>query len=125
MAWKACGDTDLPLADRDRDWDGTAASERIFSWAGWDDQPDPQKAQRAFFAYDTSKADHKTAYKLPFADVIDGKLQAVPRGIFAVAQVLQGARGGVDLPKTVQADVRRKVAAYYRKLDEQPPWEDD
>jgi hypothetical protein len=122
MAWKASGDTDLPLADREREWDGDEARERIFRWAGWDDNPDPQKARRAFFAYDDEEPENKTAYKLPFADVIGGELKAVPRGIFAVAQVLEGARGGVDLPEDVQESIRRKVEAYYRKMGEEPPW---
>jgi hypothetical protein len=59
---------------------------------------------------------------LPFADVVNGRLQAVPRAIFAVAQVLEGARGGVDLPRDVQASVRRKVESYYRKMGEEAPW---
>jgi hypothetical protein len=123
MAWKASGDTDLPLADREREWNGDAASERVFRWAGWDANPDPKKARQAFFAYDDAEPENKTAYKLPFADVIGGQLKAVPRGIFAVAQVLQGARGGVELPADVLASIRRKVAQYYHKIDEKAPWE--
>ena len=30
---------DLPLADRDRDWDGDAAERRVRQWAGADDEP--------------------------------------------------------------------------------------
>ncbi len=122
MAWKVCGDSDLPLADRQREWDGDAASERIFRWAGWDDNPDPQKARRAFFACDDAQPEKKDSYKLPFADIIGGELRAVPRGIFAVAQVLEGARGGVDLPRDVEDEVRRRVERYYRKMGEQAPW---
>jgi hypothetical protein len=122
MTWKASGETDLPLADREREWDGDAASQRIFRRAGWDDDPEPSKAREGFFAYDDDEPENKTAYKLPFADVINGRLQAVPRAIFAVAQVLEGARGGVDLPRDVQASVRRKVEAYYREMGEEAPW---
>ena len=53
---------------------------------------------------------------------MNGDLTAVPRAVYAVAQVLEGARGGVDLPKAVQDDVRDKVEAYYKKLHEDPPW---
>jgi hypothetical protein len=122
MAWKASGSRDLPLADREREWDGDRARARIFKWAGWDDDSNAQKARRAFFAYDEGNADEKQSYKLPFADVIDGRLKAVPRGVFAAAQVLEGARGGVDLPEEVIADVRKRVGAYYRKMGEEPPW---
>lgn len=122
MTWKANGDPDLPLAERDTDWDGDAARDRIFEWAGWDEHPDPRKARRGFFAYDDEGPEKKTAYKLPFADVIGGRLKAVPRGIFAVAAVLDGARGGVELPDDVIEAVRRRVDAYYHRMGEEAPW---
>ncbi len=125
MTWKVCGDTQLPLASRDRDWDGEAAADSMFRRAGWaDDHADPYMARQGFFAYDDASPKNKTAYKLPFAAVIDGRLKAVPRGIFSVAQVLEGARGGVDLPDEVVAAIRRKVAAYYHELGEEPPWKE-
>ncbi len=122
MTWKVSGSTNLPLASRRREWDGDAASERVFRWAGWEDKPRPSQARRAFFAYDDGEPENKTAYKLPFADIIQGELRAVPRAIFAVAQVLEGARGGVELPESVQNSIRRTVAAYYREMGEEPPW---
>ncbi len=123
MAWKSGGSTRLDLTDRNREWDNDTAEDKIFEWAGFNgDNPDPKKAQRAFFAFDDEKPENKTAYKLPFATVIDGELKAVPRAIFAVAQVLEGARGGVDLPQSVQKDVRKDVAKYYEKMGDQPPW---
>jgi hypothetical protein len=30
---------DLPLADRDREWDGAAAEKRVRKWAGAEDEP--------------------------------------------------------------------------------------
>ena len=44
------------------------------------------------------QTDNFTAYKLLIADVVDGRLVAVPRGIMAAANVMQGGRAGVDLP---------------------------
>ncbi len=124
MAWKVCGSTRLPLGDRDREWDESAARERIFRWAGWEDHPDPEKAQRAFFAYDDATPTNLTSYKLPFADVAQGELKAMPRGLFAVAQLLRGARDGVDIPEDVLRSARRKVTVYYHKMGEQAPWEE-
>jgi hypothetical protein len=124
MAWKVCGDTDLPLAGRDQDWDGDMAAASIFRKADWEtDHPDTAVARRGFFAYDDETPQNKTAYKLPFAMVIEGRLKAVPRGIFSVAQVLEGARGGVDLPDHVIAAIRRKVTQYYHALGEEPSWQ--
>ena len=125
MTWKASGSTNLPLGDREREWDQEAARERIFRWAGWEDKPSPAKAKRAFFASDDETPTNLTAYKLPFADVVNGELQAMPRGLFAVAQMLRGARDGVDVPETVLRSARRKVTAYYHKMGDAAPWEQE
>jgi hypothetical protein len=124
MTWKATGSTALALGDRDREWDQEGARKRIFHWAGWEDNPSPAKAKRAFFAYNDAEPKELTAYKLPFADVVGGELKAMPRGLFAVAQMLRGARDGVDLPEPVLRSARRKVTTYYHKMGEDAPWEE-
>src|SRR5687767_4780349 len=117
-AWRSGGDLNLQMVKNDdREWNGDAAEDRIFRWAGGD-KFDPRLARRAFFAYDADNPHLKTSYKLPFADVIDGELRAVPHAIYAVAAVLEGARGGVDVPRHVQQEARKKVAEYYRKMGE-------
>lgn len=45
--WVVEADRDLPI-DNSQTWDGDAAKAGIFSWAGWDDDPDPSKAKRGF-----------------------------------------------------------------------------
>lgn len=122
MSWKASGKADLPLTGDDRKWDEEQAKKSIFKWAGWPDNPNPAKARQAFFAYDDDDGEEKQSYKLPFAAVVDDRLKAVPHALHAVAAVLEGARGGVDLPSGVISDVRGKVEAYYRKMDEKVPW---
>ena len=115
---------DLPLADRDRDWDRAAAEPRIRKWAGAEDEPN-EKYRRAFVWYDADAKSNFGSYKFPIADVIDGRLKAVPRGVFAAAAVMQGSRGGADLPKDDIDRVKSHLAKYYAKLDEEPPWADD
>ena len=122
MNWKAIGSESLELASDDTDWDGEQARDNIFDWAGGGDDFDQRKVKRAFFAYDEDEAENETSYKLPFAEVIDGDLKAVPKGVEAVAAVLEGARGGVDLPKEVIDEVRGKVQSYYQKMGEEVPW---
>ncbi len=122
MAWKASGKMDLPLTRDGREWDGEAAKAAIFKWAGWPDDPQPAKARQGFFAYDDAATDEKQSYKLPFATIVSGELKAVPHAIQAVAAVLEGGRGGVDLPRDVISDVRGKVEKYYKKMDEDVPW---
>lgn len=121
MAWKASGSTDLALTDN-RDWDGDQAEDQIFDWAGWPDNEDPDKASRGFFAAKDGEGTEKQSYKLPFAIVIDGELRAVPAGVEAVANVLEGGRGGVDLPNDVISDIRSKVESYYKKMGRDTPW---
>jgi hypothetical protein len=120
MAVTAFGD--LPLADRERAWDGDAAEKRVRRWADAEDEPN-EKYRDAHVWYDADKKDNFTAYKLLIADVIGGKLQAVPRGVMAAAAVMQGSRGGVDLPEKDIDRVRSHLAKYYAKMNESAPWE--
>jgi hypothetical protein len=113
---------DYPLADRDREWDGTAAEKRIREWADAEDKPNT-RYRDAHVWYDSDSKDNFTAYKLLIADVIDGKVRGVPRAIMAAGNVMQGSRGGVDLPDQDIARVRGHLARYYRKMGEDAPWE--
>jgi hypothetical protein len=114
---------DLPLADRDREWDADAADQRVRAWAGAEDEPN-EKYRDAHVWYDADKKDNFTAYKLLIADVVDGKLRAVPRGVMAAGNVMQGARGGVDLPKDDIDRVKSHLGKYYAKMNDSAPWED-
>ena len=115
---------DLPLADRDREWDGAAAEKRVRKWADAEDEPDA-KYRDAHVWYDKDNKDNFGAYKLLIADVIDGKLTAVPRGVMAAGAVMQGSRGGVDLPEGDIDRVKSHLAKYYAKMDETAPWDRD
>lgn len=114
---------DLPLADRDREWDSDAAEKRVRRWADAEDEPNA-KYRDAHVWYDADVKDNFESYKLPIADVIDGDLKAIPRAIMSAGGVLQGARGGVDLPKDDVARVKSHLAKYYAKMGDPPPWED-
>ena len=113
---------DLALADRDRSWDGDAAEKRVRKWADAEDEPN-EKYRDAHVWYDADKKENFTAYKLLIADVVDGKLVAVPRGVMAAAAVMQGSRGGVDLPESDIDRVKSHLAKYYKKMDDTAPWE--
>jgi hypothetical protein len=115
---------DLPLADRDREWDGDAADKRVRKWAGAEDEPN-EKYRNAHVWYDSGNKDNFTAYKLLIADVIGGDLKAVPRGVMASGAIMQGSRGGVDLPKDDISRVKSHLAKYYEKMGDEPPWERD
>lgn len=108
MVAAVTGAVDLPVASMDRTWDGDAAATRVFEWAG----DDPGMIGDAF-AYRDDNADPltKAAYKLGYADVVDGLLTIVPAGAAAALGALNGARGGVDLPDNERAAVRDRLEA--------------
>ena len=114
---------DLPLADRDRTWDGAAAEKRVRRWADAEDEPN-ERYRDAHVWYDADKKENFTAYKLLIADVVGGELKAVPRGVIAAAAVMQGSRGGVDLPERDIDRVKSHLAKYYKKMGDTAPWEE-
>lgn len=125
----ASGKMNLPLASRDMAWDSGKAVASIRNATGSTDAPS-SSYKNGFFWYDPENEDEFTAYKLPFAQEVDGSLKAVPKGVFAVAAVLQGGRGGVDIPETDVNAVKARVASYYAKMKQEfeddsivPPWQ--
>src|SRR6188472_3016886 len=115
---------DFNLADADREWDGDAADKRVRKWAGAEDEPN-QKYRDAHVWYDADNKDNFTAYKLLICDVVDGKLKVVPRGVMAAGNIMQGARGGADLPNDDIDRVKSHLAKYYSKMGDEAPWDRD
>jgi hypothetical protein len=114
----------LPLAPADRKWDADAARKRIARWAKKGRKSiDWPKYRRAFLYTDPRRETVRAGYKLPVADVIKGRLYAVPHAIEAIAGVLDGARGGIRLPAEARKRIRRTIGAYYWKMGHAPPWE--
>jgi 2'-5' RNA ligase len=115
MVASVTGQVDLPVADRDTEWDGAGAADRVFTWA----DGDASKIGRAFAYRDDDKDPlTKAAYKLGYADVLDGQLTIVPKGVSAALGALNGARGGVDLPADERAAVRERLDSVAAHVDE-------
>src|SRR5260370_38137004 len=114
----------LPLAARDRSGDGDAAEKRIRQWAKAEDEPN-QKYRDAHVWYDNENKDNFTAYKLLIADVINGKLRAVPRGVMAAGAIMQGSRGGGDLPDSDIDRGKSHLAHYSDKMANTAPRQRD
>lgn len=109
---------DLPLASRSRTWDGSAARSRVRQWATEDGEVNVDRYARAFLIVEGPR-ENLTSYKFPIADVIDGELRAVPRGLFAARGVLAGARGGADISDDDRDGADRQVDRYVDKLESQ------
>ncbi|WP_228995228.1 hypothetical protein [Streptomyces sp. DH8] len=130
----ASGQLDLPVdEDRDRPWDGDEATARLLDAATVDGTVDEDRLAAGFLWRDDD-ADPATAgaYRLPFADVIDGELRTVAAGVYAVAAALQDARGGADIPEADTGAVKERVEALYGRLADTfddpsiiPPWMDE
>jgi len=116
---KAATFADLPLADREDEWDATAAEKKVRAWAGGEDNMNWNKYRQAFLWYDEESPELFSSYKLGFADVAGSRLTAIPRGIFAVAAVIMGARGGVQIPEADMAKVKTHVEKYYTKMQKE------
>lgn len=115
------GWSSMPIADPSRPWDGPAAADRVFAWAGGPDNVDWGKYAKAFLRKDDS-ADPETrgAYGFGIADVIDGTLTIVPKGVFAAAAAVQGARTG---KAPADADgMKRVLRGIYDRLDRPAPF---
>lgn len=117
--FKVAGNADLPIGGRDEEWDGEAATNRVFEWATTDSGGlDAAKLRQAFFYVDTT-ADLNTrqAYKLPFCDVAGGGLHIVPRGMSAVSggHGVDKIDGASNAEKTA---IKRKICTIYKKIVE-------
>jgi hypothetical protein len=115
---------DYQLADRDREWNGDAAEKRIRSWADAEDEPN-EKYRDAHVWYDADAKENFGSYKLLICDVVDGKRVAVPRAVISAAGVMDGARGGVDLPDKDRDRVKSHLAKFYEKMGDTAPWDRD
>jgi len=109
---------DLDLSEKDSQWDADGAVKRIQELEGFvDEEGKPTvKYKEAFVWFDPENADNFGAYKLPVADVIDGKLTAIPRGIIAAAGALQSARGGIDILEADKLKARSHLERYFVKM---------
>lgn len=107
------GWSSMPLADESTPWSGDKARAALWEWA----DGDFRRYRKGFLWWDRSAPDQKGSYKLPIATVSDGKLVVVPRAVNAVAQILGGARGGVDIPDDDMDAVESVVKRIQKRFD--------
>src|SRR5215831_824196 len=107
------------LGDRNEGWDGGAA-EKSYDL--------PADGNCYMIRVEGGDPTTKAAYKLPFVSKAGGK-HAVWKAITAIAAILQGGRGGVQLSDSDRASAKAKVAGYYAKARQkyndpsiQVPW---
>lgn len=110
------GATDLPVAPREHQWEGQAALDRVFDFYTDDEgNVDVQGVSRAFLWRDNdADSTLRGSYSLGFADIIDGVLRIIPRGVAATA----GGRGvdATDIPEDAKRRLRTRVCALYDRV---------
>jgi len=106
------------------EWDADAADGRLRSWAGGPEKEDVDwaKYREGFSWYDTEDSENFGAYKLPHHDIVDDRLSVIWRGVAAAAAVVQGGRGGADIPDADMDAVKTHLARHYEEFDRTPPW---
>jgi hypothetical protein len=109
---------DFPLGPRDVAWDHQAAEAAIRTATGAEDAPSAAYG-KCFFWHDADAPENYGSYKLLYCDVIDGKIEAVPRAIFSVAGILDGARGGTTIPQADQDEIKKVVEKWYVRMAQQ------
>jgi HK97 family phage prohead protease len=104
--------TNFPFTDRNYEWDASSAEERIREYTKSENEPD-STYNRYFMYFDSGRSKFFDAYKLPFVDIIDGEPHIVPKAIFAIAGVLEGAREGVNIPEGDKAKIKEIINNVY------------
>ncbi len=114
--------TKLSLAPRDRNWDGTQAEQRIRQYTNSIEAPS-EDYRKYFMYFDGQNPDLFGSYKLLYADIINGEPYIIPRAVFAIAGILNGARGGVDISDNDKNRIKPVINQLYKRMSEE--FEDD
>lgn len=119
----------FPIADRDQAFNADDAIKRI-------QQASAGSVETFNMAFlwrgDTLPPNNKNSYRLPVADIINGRYTLIPHAVFTAAAILQGAHGGLvgvvsDEEKGQLRDVVTRIYAKLRDVFSDPrivpPWE--
>jgi len=101
------------LSSREKEWSATEATKRVRQFTDSVDEPSTEY-KKAFFYFDPEMDDKFGAYKLPYVDIVDGKMVAVFRGLAAVA----GRLNQTQIPATDKDKIVSQVNKYYAKARE-------
>jgi len=107
----------MPIADRETPWNASEAISRISTWAG----NDGSKFGRPFlWKADDGQPLNPDSYRLPIADVVNGKLVMIPRAVFQAGTILSGGHGYLEgvVPDDERTELKATVTAMYDKLQE-------
>lgn len=117
-----------PVAPREQKFNADDAIARIMQWSGGS----ATKFNSAFlFRRTDGQPQNPESYRLPIADVINGRLTLIPRAVFSAAVILSGGHGGLEGVvdedereelKNVLNQIYAELQADYQDPRVRPPW---
>ncbi|MHB8871239.1 MAG: HK97 family phage prohead protease [Candidatus Doudnabacteria bacterium] len=117
---KSVGSSSLPISESSS-WDGNSAVNAMREYAGGKDNMDWGKYAKGFAYFDSSNKEDFGSYKLPFADIIDGKLTAVWGGVNAAMAAINGARQNMTISDSDREKAYNLLDKYYNKFGKEAP----
>lgn len=115
---------DLPVAGKDLAWDPEKAVANLKEFTGSEDSPSADY-KNGFLWFDKDNKDAFESYRLPIADIVKGKMVAVPRAVIAAASVLMEDAGSIDIKEADRAGVIKNVEKYYAKIGIDSPFDEE
>lgn len=109
--------SDVPVADGDPSWDKGAAVRRLAAWA--DGDISGRYAQAFLWRDPDADPDLQGAYKLPIADVVDGRLTIIPSAVRNAAARLNQVDGLTDDEESSLRTVIDKIMERVRGDDDE------
>lgn len=119
----------FPIADRDQGFNADQAIARIAQASAGS----VETFNMAFlWRNEQGPPNNKNSYRLPIADIINGRYALIPHAVFTAAAILQGAHGGLEgvVGEDEKEQLRGVVTQIYEKLRDTygdprivPPWE--
>jgi hypothetical protein len=122
----------LPIADRDQSFNADQSFVRCSEWARGSAE---QLNSLFLWRNPTGNPGDKNSYRLPIADIMDGRPYLIPHAIFTAASFLsnkgQGAHGGLvgvvgeeerRQLQNVVADIYARLSDIYNDPRVKPPW---
>lgn len=108
----------LPVAPRETTFDADDTIARISAWAKGSSE---RYALPFLWRNSDGPANNKNSYRLPIADIINGRMVLIPRAVFTAASIMSGAHGGLE--ETVKSEderlaIKRVLTEIYNMLQE-------
>lgn len=124
----ATGWAKMPLGERDQPFDADDAIARLIEASGGNAAT---FAKAFLWKQSDGDPNNKASYRLPIADVINGKMTLVPHAVYAAAAILSGAHGGLpQVPDNEKEGIRKILTEIYDVLRDtysdpriMPPWQ--